>query len=454
MKKGKALSSKREEAALKRLDSWVNVLTGLGMANRDKLTGATVQKSFLNQTTLDALYQSDDVAARIVDRDADDMCREGFEIKILDGDPALADAAMVEFDKLCGLDKFNKALKWANLYGTGMLYVGMLKGDPNKPIEQDIGKPIEYVAVIDRYMLTTSGNVTEDLKSKNFGYPETYQLITGKLGSAATAGATFHWSRACRFDGKELSSSLLQSNSYFGDSVLSSIYNCIRNYNQVMESSALIVQDFSQTVFKLKNLSDMIASGDVSKVLKRFELVNRTASICNMLVIEDGEEFEKKTPALGGIDVLIKAVGNRLVSATSMPHTILLGESPSGLGATGNSEKVDWYDYIRNQQEKKMRPALTKIFDLIFSTKGGISKGKIPKYQISFNALWQMDDKELAEIRELMSRADGNYIDRGVVTPDEVANSRFGGDYSLDTDLDNENRETLEGAPAKLNEEE
>lgn len=430
--------------AQKRLDDWVNVLTGLGMANRDKLTGAVAQFKFLNQDTLDALYQSDDVAARIVDREPDDMCREGFEIKILDDKPELAELAMAEFNKVCGLDKMNQALKWANLYGTGLLYIGMEGADPVAPIEKSLGKPIKYIAVVDRYMVTTSGNITEDLSSKNFGYPETYQLVTGKLESAKKAGESFHYSRACRFDGKELSSTLLKKNNYFGDSVLSSIYNCIRNYNQVNESAALIVQDFSQAVFKLKNLSDMIASGDTAKVIKRFELVSRTSSIANMLVIEDGEEYEKKTPALGGIDILISAVGNRLVSATSMPHTILLGESPSGLGATGNSEKIDWYDHIKNQQQKKMLPALTKIFDLIFSTRGGITRGKIPQYQIKFNPLWQMDEKEKSEIRNQMSQADERYFNMGVLTAEEIAQSRFAGDYSVDTDLDEENRKALE----------
>src|SRR4030042_1151549 len=118
----------------------------------------------------------------------------------------------------------------------------------------------------------------------------------------------------------------------------------------------------------------------------------RTTAICNLLVIEEGEEYEKKTPALGGLDTCIKTVCNRLVSATSMPHTILLGESPSGLGASGDSEKIDWYDYISNRQNLRLKPGLIKVFDRIFLTKGGVSKGALPKYAIKFRPLWQMDD--------------------------------------------------------------
>ncbi len=436
-------TTSRQSKTTQRLESWINILTGLGMANRDKLTGASAQVSFKTQAELNALYQGDDTAARIVDREPDDMCREGFQIKIIDGDAALADTAMQEFDRICGLKKCNQALKWGNLYGSGFLFIGIEKGDPAKSIEKDIGKAIEYVAVLDRFMLTTSGDITDDLKSPNFGFPETYRLNTGGLKNARQTGEVLHHSRLCRFDGKELPKSLRAQNNHFGDSILSSIYECIRNYNQTNNSAALIMQDFAQNVFKLKNLSSMIASGKTNEVMKRLLLVSKTASIANLLVIEEGEEFEKKTPALGGIESLIKAVGNRLVSATSMPHTILLGESPSGLGASGDSEKIDWYDNIKNQQEKKLRPALIKIFDLIFATKGGISKGKAPKYQIIFNPLWQMDEKEMAEIRELMSRADGVYLDKAVVTPEEIAKSRFTNEFSIETDLDLDTRDAI-----------
>lgn len=47
---------------------WSNVLTNLGVKNKDKRTGAQIELGYYDKGTCEALYQSDDIAARIVDR--------------------------------------------------------------------------------------------------------------------------------------------------------------------------------------------------------------------------------------------------------------------------------------------------------------------------------------------------------------------------------------------------
>ena len=42
-----------------------------------------------------------------------------------------------------------------------------------------------------------------------------------------------------------------------------------------------------------------------------------------------------------------------------------------------------------------------------------------------------------------MSRADSAYNDRGILTADEIAMSRFAGDYSVNTHLDIASREAI-----------
>ena len=110
-----------------------------------------------------------------------------------------------------------------------------------------------------------------------------------------------------------------------------------------------------------------------------------------------------------------------------MPHTILLGESPSGLGATGDSEKKDWFEYVGRQQEVNFKPQLMKFFRYCFLAKDGPTRGKEPEtWDIEFNPLWQMDQKKQAEVNKLNAETDKMYIENGVVDPDEVARSRFG----------------------------
>ena len=54
----------------------------------------------------------------------------------------------------------------------------------------------------------------------------------------------------------------------------------------------------------------------------------------------------------------------------------------------------------------------------------------------------EMTETEIVTNRKLQAETDAVYITNGVLTPDEVAISRFGGDnYSLDTKLFSEDRQ-------------
>jgi hypothetical protein len=70
----------------------------------------------------------------------------------------------------------------------------------------------------------------------------------------------------------------------------------------------------------------------------------------------------------------------------------------------------------------------------------------VDKLRVKFEPLWSPTAKEIAEERESVSRTDKNYIDSGVLTPEEVALSRFqrGGEWSREwTGVDRETREAM-----------
>ncbi len=62
---------------------------------------------------------------------------------------------------------------------------------------------------------------------------------------------------------------------------------------------------------------------------------------------------------------LLVLQANRLVAETDIPHTLLLGESPDGSNATGNSTSQQWYNFIGTEQENYLRPKLQRLMDLI-----------------------------------------------------------------------------------------
>src|SRR5260221_1705221 len=78
------------------------------------------------------------------------------------------------------------------------------------------------------------------------------------------------------------------------------------------------------------------------------------------------------------------------------------------------------YDWIASQQEKRLRPHMTTIIDLIQLSEFGEVDQEIT---FSFVPLWALDEKGEAELKELEARTDMAYIDGGVLHPEEVRES-------------------------------
>ena len=87
-------------------------------------------------------------------------------------------------------------------------------------------------------------------------------------------------------------------------------------------------------------------------------------------------------------------------------------------------------------------------------SKDGPFDGKQPEnWSLQFIPLWQNTEEQDAVTRRTTAETDAIYIDRGVLTPDEVAISRFGGNkWSMNTEIDMESRERITDHPEELEE--
>lgn len=75
-------------------------------------------------------------------------------------------------------------------------------------------------------------------------------------------------------------------------------------------------------------------------------------------------------------------------------------------------------------------------------TSGDIESG----WAVRFIPLWEPTESEVIEMRSKQSETDERYVNTGVLTPADVALSRFGGDeYSAETTLNEERVKQLSG---------
>ena len=443
----------KKKGAWIREDGWQNIFTNLGVEGKDPRTGMRTNPLFLSQTEAENFYQADDIAQKVIDRLPEEMTREGFTVKTPEEDFT---KQIEDFFTLHELEaKIEKCLKMARLYGGSALLFGIDDGQmPNMPVNWNKVGKISFIQPLSRYdfQSVSSLDLDKDVSSPNFNEPKFYQLSTElKSGQPVSNNPLWngkiHYTRIVRFKGAEVYGKHRDKTSYWGDSILSRLWWPIANYVSAYDSAALIMRDVVKIIVKLKDLHSMIAMGKDELVTKRLQLLSKTASIVNAIVVEEGEEVESKTTTLTGIPELLQRLDKRLVAATDLPHTILLGEGATGgIGNKGESEKRDWYDHVKNKQESILRPIIEKILKFYFSSEESPTQKKYPEgLTISFKPLWLPSTKETAETRKIVAETDKIYYEIGVLDEDEIAESRWGsGEYSIETTIDMDAREALE----------
>lgn len=428
-----------------KLDGWSNVFTGLGRKGKDKRTGYYAEWQRMDWETAENVYACDDIAEKIVDAPVDEAFRKDVIFKKKDMDGDFNKDLWDYLNSIKFFDMFTKAAKWGRMYGGGFLIFGVADGnDPSEEVNFENIRAVEWMNKLHRWDMNAI-DIIHDVSSDFFREPERYVFTRGSLSESELAGPHIHRSRVVRIEGARLPERLYRSNNYFNDSVLNRVQNAIMNYNSSHDSLAVLLQDFSAGVFKMKNLAQLIGAGQDDAVMKRLSLIDLKRSLVKSVVVDADEDFERKATPLSGIKDALQKIDDRLVAASKMPHTLLLGEGSTGaLSGSGESEQEQWDDYIRGLQKSEFKPALMECMKILLSDKSNpVTKGIIPEgFDITFPPLQEPSPKEKADTYKTTAEADAIYINTGVLDADEVAISRFSDDeFNQDTQIDTDIRE-------------
>jgi len=430
-----------------KLDSWNNVFTGLNNSSKDKRILAEAQHTILSQNEVEAIYASDRIARKHVEKIPYEACRKWIEFK---GDDKLQNSFMDCFKRLKVNDIIYDALVSARLYGgAGVLIVPDGESVENWGEELNLSSitDIAKLIVFNRHELTHY-RIDDNILSENFGMPYEYKLVPREASIYKDSIATVHHSRIIRFDGDKLPQNIFISNNYWHDSVLSSFKECTSSYHQAHNSLAYILTDFRQGILRLEGLADMVSNEDQRDALvNRIQMMNLTKSVLNTMLLDTEESYEQNTPTLTNIDKLIDKVDDYLVACSGMPHNVLLGDGARGkLGDTGALETKSFHEDVESYQRDNIQGPIDYIIDILMNAKKGPTGGRVvgaDQLSWSFVNLHSQSEEEISKTRKNVADTDKVYIETGVLTPDEVAKSRFQGeDYSMDTYLDNDRSST------------
>lgn len=441
-----------------RQDGWVNVLTGLG-TSRDKRLGARFEPSarLTNQKELlEDMYHGDDIVSTFIDLPAQESTREWIDVMVQgesEGyDVEIGSLIMQELEGIGARDAITNGLIWSRLYGGSVILLGVDDGgETTDPLDLNTIRSIDWMTVLDRFDVYVDSYYTDPTEPK-YGLPKVYRIQSSTYSGDTPFGTLIHETRTIRFDGTRTSVRRRQENSGWAESVLSRTSDIIRDFQTASESIANLLQDFSQATFKIKGLAKALAADKDGLVIKRLQMLDIARSIVRAVPLDEDEEFERKGAGVQGMADLYDRQMMRVSAATRIPVTLLFGRSPAGMNSTGESDIRLFYDHVASMQEAVLRPRLEYLLTILLNASDGPTRGVEPgSWGFEFNPLFQEDAKEKAEARLSIARSDDIYLGHGVLTSEEVALSRFGGDkYSAETSLDKDERAETEQERARL----
>jgi len=436
---GEAIDLGHATAGGVRADGLQNVLIGMG-TGRDKgqytKTTATV---FLAQEELENLY-GEWLPRRIVDIYADQATRKGFKV-LFGGDGVRAEEVQgIEqtIEDLYILEHLNLAAKNSRLYGGACLLLFIDDGRPAyMPVDKRNIRRIEEIECLDRWQIAP---VINEENLYDYSKATYYQIISGDLINEPTL-TYIHKDRILRFDGDWLPYRIRQRNYGWGMSSLQTVYDSFRHYWTGLNSAATLLTEFDIFVHKVRGLAAMLAAGKESSIRDRLQVNDMSKSIYRGYAIDaEKEELEFISRNFGGIGEILEKLRVDIIGASKIPHTVLFGESPSGLGSTGRSEERDFAKTLADYQSVHFNRPMKKLMEYIMLSKEGPTNGKVPdSWRIAFNPLFELNEREMADVRARVAAVDGRYIQLGVLTPKEVADARYGGsEWSMELTLDPE----------------
>lgn len=455
-----------------RLDSWENILTGLNTP-RDKNTyTAFAAESRVSDETAEALYGGDGVAARICDAIPEHALRKGFEVNIRPdeeedreemtkmSEELVKQRSQVddEIERLEIVPQLIEAAVWANVFGGGGLIIGADDGARGpalmEPLNENNIKSLTHFNVLDKRYMTPVKWYTDPSEPK-FGTPKTYLItpfaITNAIDvkSADLSGVyEIHESRMIIFGGTRTSIRRRQENEGWQDSLISRCQKTLRQFSSSWDMLAAMIADGNQAIFTMDGLIDAIASDEQSLIAKRLEMLDMKRSGLRAVCLDSqGETFSRQNVSWGGIREPFDLLMYRLSVDARVPVSLLMGRSPAGMNATGDSDWQNFESEVEAFQTMVLKKALQRIVKLIFLNKSGPFKKEPENWEVQFPALRSMTPMEEIDMYTKKAAGDKTYIDAGVLTAEEVALSRFGPDSGSEISIDIEARLNPEPEP-------
>ncbi|WP_322885484.1 DUF1073 domain-containing protein [Sinorhizobium medicae] len=371
-------------------DSLTNIVASLG-TSRDKAAANVYSMPMLTDEELLNAYRGAWLPKKIVDIPAFDSIRAWRDWQ---AKKPQIEAIEAEEKRLNVMGKLLETRIKARLWGGAALVIGTGDKDLTAPldVERITKGGLKYLTVMTRRHLT-AGKIERDPASEWYGKPKVYQL-----NSADGAQIEIHPSRLVIFNGSQQPDEDIVTTTYagWGDSVLLSVVDAIKQADGTAANIASLVFEAKVNVIRIPDFMQNLGNAEYrAKILERYTLAATAKGINGDLLLDKEEEYEQKTASFATLPDILMSFLQIVSGAADIPATRLLGQSPAGMNATGESDLRNYYDRLQAMQTVEMTPAMTRLDECIIRSALG---SRDPDIYYEWAPLWGMSEKEKADV--------------------------------------------------------
>lgn len=402
--------------------------------------GQMPQTQFLGYGVLQQISQNGMIRA-CVETTADDMTRNWIELrregeakveksdsqKLLESLGVKDDKAETEAaDMLTAIDAEMARLKLRQTFHDAAALVGYMGGclvfidtgetDPQRlreplhigpaSIELQKDRPLRFVPIDPVNVFPGLYNSLSPLREDYFK-PRTWWVL----------GQEVHHTRLLRLVANEVPVLLKPSYNFLGMAQAQILWDYVMHFQNVRIASQRLLGKFSLTVMKTDMANILTQQAGTSELDKRIALLVQHRSNDGVQVIDkEAEDIVKLETPISGVTDVVRQSLEILAAMNRTPAVKLLGISPSGFNATGESDIRNYYDHILSQQEKVLRPALQTVLKILQIRLFGSVDESIT---FDFSALSEADNAAIANTQKTRADTMAVLIDRSIVSQEE-----------------------------------
>ena len=279
--------------------------------------------------------------------------------------------------------------------------------DMSKPFNPDglKGKDYRGFKVVDPYWLTPQfeQGATMDPLNERFMEPTWYKLPDGR---------TIHYTWFIKVNNAEVADILKPTYYYGGMPLTQMIYKRVwcaeKTANEApllaMSKRMLVVDANVQLIIKNKNY-----------VYKLMKVITKCRNNWGVFFKSPTSNIQQIDTSLTDFEECMFSQYQLVASIAQMPATKLLQTTPKGFNSTGEFEWKIYAQLQETTQERDYKPLIEKHIEILTAT-----QGKHRLMTVTFNPVDAPTEKEKAEIENTKSNTRSNYVQNGILTPEEV----------------------------------